>query len=767
MKSSSLLLFMLRLCFYFSVIILIFAHPGISVSFDRIGIMQWIIIIPLMAAAAYQSLYSINSYKRFLFVLILLMLLSLIAAGFDPNALSPFASGLISFAFTSMLFHRDRFPLGARWAKLTMLEPFFFAWVCLRLLSLSRSGEEIAGQSMALTQFILVWTAAVFLLHSAVIYLCLYPESRVKAWKEGVLFISGAAVILMAVLVILPPDFVSNAVIENLIPERIPERIRESSDNGIPNRNNGRRTLPANNNGSGELRGIPEHNWSGGGGDNRQYMVMIVASGREPVYMGDAFRGQLDPVKGFLLSPHEPMNDLAQQRFFVTWSNSDYELDLKRDRQEVFSLSTLRQKFLPYRPVVIDPVILSEDTGPLRYIHQVVSNTHLGDPLNLVRAPSRHFYEHEKNAYSHYLEIELDNTDKNIFQTYLNNAVDNWKKNKSVIIQNDPYIKEIFSGMEELGNEYIENIIAILTGFSQYQYNLNKNDDYSIAALKDFLLNRKEGDCVEFSNTLALLGRLAGIPSRVVTGYIAAEGLQTPAHLRGLSVLRGKIPALQQFPFDNLYMVTNIHRHSWTQFFIPDYGWLDFESTSFAIPPAGMGDFNNWDVVIPVLDDNRTFSQVKKFPWQAVARAFVILIIAAIFLAYALRFGREFVLYLNSQKSGRAGARSLYLLLLARLAADGQPVKPASKTAHEYSELFNFTETRQEAAKEIIKENCFKLFADIYSEIRWRQFANQSEMDEKFNLLKQEYFNILKTTKRKGLHRFIIRVISLRGLAYL
>jgi len=311
---------------------------------------------------------------------------------------------------------------------------------------------------------------------------------------------------------------------------------------------------------------------------------------------------------------------------------------------------------------------------------------------------------------------------------------------------------------ETSGNEYMEKIIAIMASFSKYQYNLNPNDDSSIATLKNFLMESNEGDCVEFSNTLALLGRLAGIPSRVVTGYLAAESLQQPAHLRGLAFLRNQIPVLQQFPFDNLYMVTSVHAHSWTQFYIPDYGWLDFESTTFSIPPMEMGDFNNWDVVIPMLDKDRTFSNVRKFPWRAALRALIALLIIALLAAYVLRYGREFILYLGSQNGDnyRSRARNLYLLLLARLAADGQPIKPASKTAREYSELFKGRENI-----------CFITFANLYSEIRWREFDNISELEERFNMLKQECKNILKTTKRKGLHRWFIRMVSLRGLAYL
>jgi len=408
---------------------------------------------------------------------------------------------------------------------------------------------------------------------------------------------------------------------------------------------------------------------------------------------------------------------------------------------------------------------------------------HFGDPLMLVRMPGRNFSVRERSALAHYLEVTLEENDKKEFEVYLNSVLNNWHNNRDKIINGDRYLKEIFSGRDEHYNEsfsmsHVEIIIALLTSFSSYQYNLNPDDDHSIASLKEFLFNSNEGDCVEFSNTLALLGRLAGIPSRVVTGYIAAEDLQTHAHLRGLAVLRSKIPVLQQFPFDNLFMVTNIHSHSWTQFFIPDYGWLDFESTSFSIPPQDMGDFNNWDVVIPLIDNDRTFSQVRKFPWQAVGRAIVALLIFAIISAYVLRYGRELILYLGIRRGSRAGARFLYLLLLARLAADGRPIKPASKTAHEYNELFTKSVTQRHnipsecreaegAGVNNGEELPFKAFADIYSELRWRQFANPAEADERFQVLKQEYRNILNTTRKKGLHHAIKRIFSLRGLAYL
>ena len=773
MNKSRLVLFWLRLFLYISVPALILIHPGIAVTFDRISFMQWFIIIPVMAFLAFVSPPKFSFRDRCLIAGIVLLLLAAWTGWFGFGTLQLLLAGVISFTLTYLLFN---YP---RWAKLSAIEPFFVAWVCLRLLSLSRSGEDIAGQSAALTQFIFVWTAVVFLFYSFVIYLCLFPKSSGGAAKEGALFALAAAGLLVLVLVVLPADFVRNSVIDNLLPDKVPEKIRDGADKGLPQesdgRRKGRRTIPQ----GGEkheqgLRGISEYNWQNRSGrgrkgdgsksDNRQYMVMIVAADREPVYMGDVFKGQLDPVEGFLPSPQEPLNKLAKQRFFITWFDEEPEVDTGRERQEVSSLSTIPQKYLPYRPVSIDPTILSENTGPLRYIHQVVSNTHLGDPLALVFRSSRPLSSFEKNLLAPYTEISLNESDAEAFKKYLSSAQKKWKEDRNEILAKLTKRDEISGPV----NDHLETIFALLTGFSTYQYNLSYTEDLNIEMIKDFLLTNTEGDCVEFSNSLALLGRLAGIPSRVVTGYLAAEELQTRAHLQGLANLRNKIPYLQQFPLNNLFLVTNLHAHSWTQFYIPDFGWLDFEATMFAIPPEGEGDFSNWDVVIPLIDEKRVFSQIKKFPWLAVLRAAAYLAIFALVCAYLLRYGRELALYLGARRGGRAGARSLYLLLLARLAADGKPVKPASRTALEYAQLFPFKTTgAAESADATVSENPhLKNFASLYTEIRWREFKDSAQMDECFMKLEQEYKNILETTKRGGIG-WLLRAISLRGLGYL
>jgi len=344
-----------------------------------------------------------------------------------------------------------------------------------------------------------------------------------------------------------------------------------------------------------------------------------------------------------------------------------------------------------------------------------------------------------------YLDFPLEEADREVFNTHLNRVMEQWEERRERVMRNDER------------NDYMERIAAILMSFSDYQYNVNINNQSSIADMINFLVNTKDGDCVEFSNSAALLGRLAGIPSRVVTGYLAAQSLQTTAHLRGLAALRSRIPVLREFPFNELYLVTDAHGHSWPQFYVPDYGWLDFEATAFAIPPTGLGDGNMRDVVIPLIDENQVFSPVRAFPWRVVLRTLVTLAILALVSAYALRYGREAALRMGVRRGGRAGARSLYLLLLARLAADGRPIKPVSKTAPEYALLFSGAEEGES----------FAGFAALYTELRWRDFSDKAEMDGRFELLENEYRKILAENRRKGLRAFFVRIFSLRALAYL
>ncbi|MEV9641810.1 transglutaminase domain-containing protein [Mammaliicoccus sciuri] len=82
------------------------------------------------------------------------------------------------------------------------------------------------------------------------------------------------------------------------------------------------------------------------------------------------------------------------------------------------------------------------------------------------------------------------------------------------------------------------------------------NQDY----VDQFLFDTKKGYCDNFSTSMAVMLRSAGIPTRWVKGFAPGE-LSYKAS--------GK----------TVYRVTNDEAHSWVEAYIPDVGWMPFEPT--------------------------------------------------------------------------------------------------------------------------------------------------------------------------------------------
>ncbi|WP_336209113.1 transglutaminase TgpA family protein [Nonomuraea sp. LPB2021202275-12-8] len=85
-----------------------------------------------------------------------------------------------------------------------------------------------------------------------------------------------------------------------------------------------------------------------------------------------------------------------------------------------------------------------------------------------------------------------------------------------------------------------------------------KTQGHSNSALQDFLLRSRAGYCEQFAASMALLARIAGIPSRVAIGYT------------GGTQIGGQ------------WTVGTNDSHSWPELYFEGVGWLPFEPT-----PAG------------------------------------------------------------------------------------------------------------------------------------------------------------------------------------
>ncbi len=91
----------------------------------------------------------------------------------------------------------------------------------------------------------------------------------------------------------------------------------------------------------------------------------------------------------------------------------------------------------------------------------------------------------------------------------------------------------------------------------------------SFDAIETFLFQTKTGYCVQYAAAMALMARIAGIPSRVAVGFL---------------------PGTQS---GDQWLVTSHDMHAWPELYFAGQGWVRFEPTpSVAVPPP-------WSMVAP------------------------------------------------------------------------------------------------------------------------------------------------------------------------
>ena len=461
-----------------------------------------------------------------------------------------------------------------------------------------------------------------------------------------------------------------------------------------------------------------------GEGENKQYAVMVVASTHDPVYAADAYFGLFDAVEGFSYSADEPLNDLAYRRLFETWDNPESHGDRGRSPIELAFFSTIPERVLPYWPLAVEPTVQQRRYHPFDLSYRVVSEISLGDKH--VWRNLRPLTARERERMSSYLEVPLEAEQRARFQSYLDQ----------------------FVGAEE---NYYDKIELILQSYATCQYEIGFTDDVSIAHVDNFLFETRSGDCTEFSNTSAILGRMLGIPSRVVTGYLGSDSLQTAQHQRGAGILRQAIEPLQAYPVEDLYLITSAHRHSWTQFWLPDYGWVDFETTSYAKPPPPAADANMLDIVIPIIEvEDVPVPRTFQFPWRFALTVLATLAGLGVVGAYGLRYGREGWLTLRARRPDSGGLRALGNLLYMRMASTGCELKARAHTAQEYAERY----------PEIGR------FAELYTMLRYRAAYDPGERSRTWQELRTQYQTALRGVRKGGLLPLLRRTFSLRALYY-
>ena len=97
---------------------------------------------------------------------------------------------------------------------------------------------------------------------------------------------------------------------------------------------------------------------------------------------------------------------------------------------------------------------------------------------------------------------------------------------------------------------------------SRFTYSTEPLPGSGYQALENFLLNDRKGYCEQFATAMAMMARVAGIPSRVSVGFL-------PGHQNG-----------------DRWAVNIRDMHAWPELYFAGYGWVRFEPTPASITGA-------------------------------------------------------------------------------------------------------------------------------------------------------------------------------------
>lgn len=106
---------------------------------------------------------------------------------------------------------------------------------------------------------------------------------------------------------------------------------------------------------------------------------------------------------------------------------------------------------------------------------------------------------------------------------------------------------------------YIERVMQWIK--QDFSYTL-ATEEPGINSVDDFLFTDKKGFCQHFSSSFAILMRAAGIPSRVVTGYVGGY----------------------KNPYGDYWILYQKDAHAWNEVWLQGEGWVRFDPTASIAP---------------------------------------------------------------------------------------------------------------------------------------------------------------------------------------
>ncbi len=288
--------------------------------------------------------------------------------------------------------------------------------------------------------------------------------------------------------------------------------------------------------------------------------------------------------------------------------------------------------------------------------------------------------------------------------------------------------------IESSSSEDIVEKAVLFFKENNFKYNLKPSDVRS-DSIDNFLFRTKNGFCEHYASSFAFLMRAAGVPSRVIGGYMGGT----------------------DNPFGNYIIVRQSDAHAWAEVWLAGKGWMRVDPTSFVAPerisdgvegaiaqeelPAFLQSANNtwaldfwastrlrwdaistrWDIVFigySYIHQKAFFSYLKRFVSVSNLWIKVSMIVACFFLMLLTAFWVRRI-YKTVEK--KDAVQELYMKFCSKLAKTGLPKKP-SQGPMDYANMI-------ERNKVYIKDSATDVI-DLYIRLRYAKGAGSKTFKE-------------------------------------
>jgi hypothetical protein len=231
-----------------------------------------------------------------------------------------------------------------------------------------------------------------------------------------------------------------------------------------------------------------------------------------------------------------------------------------------------------------------------------------------------------------------------------------------------------------------------------------------------FLLETKKGDCKDFASSFVILSRIAGIPTRIVSGYAPGTA----------NAVTGQME------------VHLTDAHAWGEAYIPGYDWVPFDATPNGYLPdrPPQANYSLASIQKKLSEDSRMEAEKRELKnfWQRIKPYLPFIVAGVIALALLIAgiiFGRKHYRRWLLERS-RHPSRAIYRMVMKKL-KQAKLDKLPSETSKEFVQRIS-SDVHNGTGKGILVDHdltaLLAQFLDTYAAVYFGDQPKMSELQE-------------------------------------